>query len=144
MEKLYTIERARMLDQEDPLASFRDEFVINDPSIVYLDGNSLGRLPEKTAAYMERTIREQWGERLIRSWNEGWYKQSARLGKKIAQIIGAHPEEVIVSDSTSVNLYKLAYGAMKVKAGRTDIISDDMNFPSDLYVIQGPTGFPRI
>ncbi len=137
MEKLYTIEHARMLDQEDPLASFRSEFVIKDPSIVYLDGNSLGRLPEKTASYMESAIREQWGERLIRSWNEGWYKQSARLGKKIAQIIGAHPEEVIISDSTSVNLYKLAYGALKSKEGRADIISDDMNFPSDLYVMQG-------
>ena len=137
MDKIYTIEHARMLDLEDPLASFRAEFVIKDPSIVYLDGNSLGRLPEKTASYMESAIREQWGERLIRSWNEGWYKQSARLGKKIAQIIGAHPEEVIISDSTSVNLYKLAYGALKIKEGRADIISDDMNFPSDLYVMQG-------
>ena len=111
----FTIEHARMLDRDDPLASFRDEFVIKDPSIVYLDGNSLGRLPEKTADYMESAIREQWGDRLIRSWNEGWYKQSARLGKKIAQIIGAHPEEVIISDSTSVNLYKLAYGALKAR-----------------------------
>jgi kynureninase len=86
---------------------------------------------------MDTAIREQWGDRLIRSWNEGWYQQSARLGKKIAQIIGAHPDEVIVSDSTSVNLYKLAYGALKLKEKRTEILSDDMNFPSDLYVLQG-------
>jgi kynureninase len=137
MEKPFTIEHARMLDRDDPLGHFRAEFVIKDPSMVYLDGNSLGRLPEKTVDDMERAVREQWGDRLIRSWNEGWYKQSARLGKKIAQIIGAHPDEVIVSDSTSVNLYKLAYGALKLREGRTEIISDDMNFPSDLYVLQG-------
>ena len=105
--------------------------------MVYLDGNSLGRLPLRSAEYMEHAIRKQWGENLIRSWNEGWYEQSARLGKKIAQLIGAHPDEVIISDSTSVNLYKLAYGALKAREGRTEIISDDMNFPSDLYIMQG-------
>ena len=133
----YTIEQARKLDREDPLAHFKEEFVIRDPSIVYLDGNSLGRLPEKTVEYLEHTVREQWGERLIRSWNEGWYQQSLRLGKKIAQIIGAHPDEVIISDSTSVNLYKLAYAALKAREGKKDIISDDMNFPTDLYILQG-------
>lgn len=137
MGNLYTIEHARMLDRDDPLGGFREDFVIKDPSVIYMDGNSLGRLPEKTVEYMESAIREQWGERLIRSWNEGWYNQSARLGKKIAQIIGAHPDEVIISDSTSVNLYKLAYGALRIRGGRTEIISDDMNFPSDLYILQG-------
>jgi kynureninase len=134
---LFTIEQARQLDREDPLGPFRKQFVINESNVVYLDGNSLGRLPGKTAEYMEVTIMEQWGTRLIRSWNEGWYNQSARLGRKIAQIIGAHPDEVIVSDSTSVNLYKLCYGALKAREGKTDIISDDMNFPSDLYILQG-------
>jgi len=132
-----SIEHARRLDRDDPIRPFRREFVINDPSVIYLDGNSLGRLPEKTVEYMDNAIREQWGERLIRSWNEGWYNQSVRLGRKVAQIIGAHPDEVIVSDSTSVNLYKLVFGALKLKEGRTEIISDDMNFPSDLYIIQG-------
>ena len=140
MDNLYTIEHARMLDRDDPLGHFRQDFVIKDPSIVYLDGNSLGRLPEKTVEFMENAIREQWGERLIRSWNEGWYNQSVRLGKKIAQIIGAHPDEVIISDSTSVNLYKLAFGALKAREGKTEIISDDMNFPSDLYILQGLIG----
>ncbi len=133
----YTLEYARALDRDDPLSSYRSEFVIDDPSMIYLDGNSLGRLPFKTVESMERAIREQWGNKLIRSWNEGWYMQSARLGKKIAQIIGAHPDEVIVSDSTSVNLYKLAYGALRARVGKTEIISDDMNFPSDLYILQG-------
>ena len=137
MDNLYTIEHARALDRDDQLGRFRREFVIKDPSMVYLDGNSLGRQPLKTAAYMERVIREQWGEKLIQSWNESWYLQSTRLGEKIARIIGAHPDEVIVSDSTSVNLYKLAFGALKAKKGRTEIISDDMNFPSDLYIMQG-------
>ena len=137
MSDMYTLEYARMMDRDDPLKHFRQRFVIRDPSLIYLDGNSLGRLPRVTADHMETAIKEQWGERLIRSWNEGWYQQSARLGKKIAQIIGAHPDEVIVSDSTSVNLYKLAYGALKLKEERSEILSDDMNFPSDLYILQG-------
>jgi len=128
---------ARALDSNDPLKGFRKQFVISDPSLIYLDGNSLGRLPLKTVKYMDNTIQEQWGDRLIRSWNEGWYQQSFRLGKKIAQIIGAHPEEVIVSDSTSINLYKLLYGTLKLMNGKKEIISDDMNFPSDLYIMQG-------
>jgi len=137
MDHLFTIEYARVLDRDDPLGRYRQDFFIKDPTMVYLDGNSLGRLPLKTAEQMERTIMEQWGEKLIRSWNEGWYEQSTRLGKKIAHIVGAQPDEVIVSDSTSVNLYKLAYGALKAREGRKEIISDDMNFPSDLYVMQG-------
>ena len=132
-----TLEYARELDRKDPLAHFRQEFVIRDPSLIYLDGNSLGRLPVKSAEAIERTVREQWGEQLIRGWNQGWYSQSARLGAVIAGIIGAQPDEVIVSDSTSVNLYKLAFGALRIMEGRTEIISDDLNFPSDLYILQG-------
>ena len=137
MSDQYSIAHARSLDQSDPLKAFRDRFVIKDPSLIYLDGNSLGRLPVDSVDVLDNVIGKQWGERLIRSWNEGWYQQSVRLGKKIAQIIGAHPDEVIVSDCTSVNLYKLAYGVLKIMGGRNEIISDDMNFPSDLYVLQG-------
>ncbi len=133
----YSLSEARDLDQQDLLRTFRELFVISERSLIYLDGNSLGRLPMKTEEYMNNAIRDQWGTRLIRSWNEGWYHQSVRLGKKIAQIIGARPDEVIVSDSTSVNLFKLAYGALKIMEGRREIISDDMNFPTDLYVLQG-------
>ena len=133
----YSLSHARLLDKQDPLKSFRERFVITDPFLIYLDGNSLGRLPLGTVKYLDKAIKEQWGDRLIRSWNEGWYQQSMRLGKKIAQIIGARADEVILSDSTSVNLYKLAYGALKLQEGRADIISDDLNFPSDLYVLQG-------
>ncbi|MEN8156835.1 MAG: kynureninase [Bacteroidota bacterium] len=137
MESPYSLSHAQSLDQKDPLKSFRERFVIGDPSLIYLNGNSLGRLPAETVRSMERAVREEWGDRLVRSWNERWYGQSMQLGKKIARIIGARPDEVIVSDSTSVNLYKLAYGALKLMEGRGEIISDDMNFPSDLYVLQG-------
>lgn len=137
MTEPYTLSYARSLDEQDPLRPFRKRFMIKNSSLIYLDGNSLGRLPSETVRYLDTTIREQWGERLVRSWNEGWYQQSMRLGKKIAQIIGARSDEVILSDSTSVNLYKLAYGALKIQEGRSEIISDDMNFPSDLYVLQG-------
>jgi len=137
MSEQFSKSYARSLDSSDPLKDYRNQFIISDPSLIYLDGNSLGRLPKKTADYMDHNIKEQWGDRLIRSWNEGWYQQSFRLGRKIAQIIGAHPEEVIVSDSTSINLYKLLYGALKLMDGKRVIISDDMNFPSDLYIMQG-------
>lgn len=137
MHDPYTIERARDLDREDPLARFKQEFMIKDPAMIYLDGNSLGRLPRQTAEHLEHTIGTQWGESLIRSWNDNWYDQAARLGKKIAGLIGAHPDEVIVSDSTSINLYKLAYAALKARENKTEIISDEMNFPTDLYILQG-------
>jgi len=140
MSELFSIAEARELDREDPLKTYRDRFVIADPRQIYLDGNSLGRLPKESIATFDLAIRHQWGDRLVRSWNEGWYKQSMRLGKKIAQIIGAAPDEVIVSDNTSVNLYKLAYGALKLKEGKREIISDDMNFPTDLYILQGLIG----
>jgi len=137
MGNLFTLEYARSLDRDDPLGPFRSEFEIKDSSLVYLDGNSLGRLSSRAVENMEQAIRVEWGENLIQSWNEGWYMQSTRLGKKIARLIGARPDEVIISDSTSVNLYKLAYGALKAREGKTEIISDDMNFPSDLYILQG-------
>lgn len=137
MSEQYSRSYAVELDNQDALKAYRDLFMLKDRSLIYLDGNSLGRLPLKTVDYMDLAIREQWGDRLVRSWNEGWYHQSVRLGKKIAQIIGARPDEVIVSDSTSINLYKLGYGALKMMEGKSEIISDDMNFPSDLYVLQG-------
>jgi kynureninase len=128
---------AAALDAADELAAFRERFVIDDPALIYLDGNSLGRLPKATVALAEQLVREQWGGRLIRSWNEGWFEAPERIGAKIARLIGARPDEVIVADSTSVNLFKLAVAALRAQAGRTRILSDDMNFPSDLYILQG-------
>jgi kynureninase len=137
MARPFTIEQAREMDRQDPLRPYRQDFVMDDPSLVYMDGNSLGRLPLLTAEHLEYAIREQWGRKLIRSWNEHWYDLSVHLGKKIARIIGARPDEVIVSDSTSVNLYKLAFGALIAREGREEIISDQLNFPTDLYILQG-------
>ncbi len=124
-------------DRIDPLAPFRDEFVISDPDLIYLDGNSLGRLPEATRALLRQVVDEEWGDRLIGSWNEGWWDLQLVIGDRIAPIIGASPGEVIVSDSTSVNLYKLAMAAMSQRRDRRTIVTDDLNFPTDLYVLHG-------
>ncbi|HEU4326989.1 MAG TPA: kynureninase [Roseiflexaceae bacterium] len=127
---------AAALDAADPLAHFRQRFVIDD-SVIYLDGNSLGRLPLATAARAEALVGREWAGRLIRGWNEGWFDAPERIGAKIARLIGAQPDEVIVADSTSVNLFKLAVAALRLQRGRTRILSDSMNFPSDLYILQG-------
>jgi kynureninase len=128
---------ATQLDQQDELAPFRQRFIISDPDTIYLDGNSLGRLPVETLATMQTVIGDQWGQRLIRSWNENWIKTPSSLGDKIAQLIGAQPGEVLVSDSTSANLFKLACAALRARPGRPKIVSDALNFPSDLYIFQG-------
>ena len=132
-----SLEEAHRLDAADELAEFRARFVIEDPKLFYLDGNSLGRLPKATVALLQQTVEQQWGERLIRSWNEGWIDAPARIGDKIGQLLGAHPGEVTVADSTTVNLYKLALAAVRAQTGRHKIITDDLNFPSDLYALQG-------
>jgi kynureninase len=125
------------LDARDPLARFRERFVITDPELIYMDGNSLGRLPKTALSLAEDLVQRQWGERLIRSWNEGWFTAPERVGAKIARLIGAQPDEVIIADSTSVNLFKLAVAALRARPGRSRILTDDLNFPSDLYVLQG-------
>lgn len=127
-----------LLDQADPLRDFRSRFVHDDSGLTYLDGNSLGRLPKATVEYLRDVIEQQWGARLIRSWNEGWFDLPERIGGKIARLLGAQANEVIVADSTSVNLYKLALAALQAQqgSGRTLVITDDLNFPSDLYILQ--------
>lgn len=128
---------AAELDAADELASYRDAFVNDEPDLIYLDGNSLGRLPKATIGLAENLVRHQWGGRLIRGWNEGWFEAPERVGAKIAALIGAHPDEVLVADSTSVNLFKLALAALRTSGRPGAILSDDLNFPSDLYVLQG-------
>jgi kynureninase len=128
---------ARDLDEGDELTAFRDRFVISDPNLIYLDGNSLGRLPKRTTAFMQDAIDQQWGERLIRGWNNGWIHSPKELGAKIAQLIGAQADEVLVCEATSINLFKLAVAALRARPERTSIVSDELNFPSDLYILQG-------
>jgi len=131
------LQHAQQLDRQDELAKFRDQFVHDDPELIYLDGNSLGPLPQRTIAMLRGTIEHQWGQRLIRSWNENWFAAPQRVAAKIAELIGADEDEVIVSDSTSVNLYKLVLATLQARAPRSKMVSDELNFPSDLYVLEG-------
>jgi kynureninase len=131
------LDHALQLDAQDPLAPFRAEFVVDDPTLIYLDGNSLGRLPKRTAELVKEVVDHQWGQRLIRGWGEGWFTAPQRIGGKIARLIGAQPDEVLVADSTSVNIYKLVMAALAARPGRRKIITDDLNFPSDMYLLQG-------
>src|SRR5258705_10940626 len=105
------------LDAADPLASFRDRFVVADPALVYLDGNSLGRLPQATVDRLGAVIEREWGGELVRGWNH-WVDEPRRVGDLLAtEILGARPGEGIVSDSTTVNLYKPASAALAARAG---------------------------
>ncbi|MBN1302536.1 MAG: kynureninase [Melioribacteraceae bacterium] len=132
-----SVDFAKHLDQNDALASCRSEFFYADENIIYLDGNSLGRLPLKSKSKLDEVINLQWGERLIRSWNEKWLDMPKKAAHKIAGIIGAEPEEVLICDSTSINLYKLVLAALHYQPDRKSIVSDELNFPSDLYIFQG-------
>ncbi|WP_156863978.1 kynureninase [Casimicrobium huifangae] len=125
------------------LAGFRDQFVIPD-GVIYLDGNSLGVLPKAAITAVRRTVEEEWGQGLIRSWNTAdWVNAPRRCGDKIARLIGADAGEVIACDSTSLNLFKALVTALQLQslrpdaAGRNVIVSDIDNFPTDLYIAQG-------
>lgn len=131
------LEQAKALDATDDLAPFRHRFEMPDPRLIYLDGNSLGRLPKTTHARLQGLIEKEWGDRLIRSWNEGWFDSPQRIGNKIGQLLGARQSEILVADSTSVNLFKLALAAMRFQGKRHKIITDSLNFPSDIYIMQG-------
>ena len=125
------------LDAADPLAPFRDRFVLPE-RVIYLDGNSLGALPRATAARVAEVIGREWGQGLIRSWNEaGWIDLAGRVAAKIATVIGAAEGTVAVGDSTSVNLFKLLGAALKLRPERRVIVSERSNFPTDLYVAEG-------
>ncbi len=99
---------ANELDAKDDLAFFRNEFVISDTNLIYLDGNSLGRLPRRTIDFMKNVIENEWGDRLIRIWNDGWVNSPTELGAKIAKLVGAHADEIIITEATSINLFKFA------------------------------------
>ncbi|MGH2761162.1 MAG: kynureninase [Thermoleophilaceae bacterium] len=125
---------AARLDAADPLASFRDRFVVDDPDVVYLDGNSLGRLPLATRDRLH-ALTDQWGAQLVSAWHE-WIDLPERIGDLLAtEVLGARPGEVIVSDSTTVNLFKLAAAVLDTREGA--IVTDRANFPTDRYVLEG-------
>ncbi len=125
------------LDAADPLSEFRGKFNLTDPGLIYFDGNSLGALPVATIAAIGNTVKTEWGDRLIRSYNDKWWDMPSRVGRRIAALVGAHEDEIIVCDTTSVNMFKLAIGALRLMEGRKKIVSDEMNFPSDIYILQG-------
>jgi kynureninase len=131
---------AERLDRADPLACFRDRFLLPDPALRYLDGNSLGRLPRATVDRLATAVTEEWGRGLIRSWSS-WMDLPRRVGDLIATgVVGARPGEVVVSDSTTVNLYKLAAAALDARPGRTVVLTSADEFPTDRYVLQGLCG----
>jgi len=130
-------EEALAADADDPLSGHRLRYVSTDPSLIYLDGNSMGRLPQAARGLIDDVVQRQWADRLIRSWNEGWWDLQLELGNLVAPLIGATPGEVIISDSTSVNLFKLATAAVRARPGRHTIVTDDLNFPGDVYVMAG-------
>jgi kynureninase len=127
---------AEALDARDPLRAFRERFVI-DPDVVYLDGNSLGCLPRATVERLER-LATQWGERGGRGWDEGWLDLPLEVGDRLgAAVLGAAPGQVVVGDSTTVCFYKLVCAALDARPGRTEIVTDLDNFPTDRYVLEG-------
>jgi len=128
---------ALQLDAQDKLASFREAFLIDDPNLVYLDGNSLGRLPKAAIERAKKIVEEEWGRDLIRGWNKGWWEAPSRVGDKIGKIIGAAEGQTLVGDTVSLDLFKLATAALMLQPNKTRIITDTFNFPSDLYVLQG-------
>jgi kynureninase len=129
------------LDASDPLAAFRDRFLIPD-GVIYMNGNSLGPLSRDAKERMDYVVSNEWGNELIRGWNSaGWYELPWRLGDKIGRLIGAASGETVVCDSTSVNLFKAVAAAFSMRPGRNKIVTEAGNFPTDLYILDGLRGF---
>jgi len=129
---------AEQLDADDVLAELRARFLVPDPELVYLDGNSLGRPPLDTLDAVAAVLRDEWGGGLIGSWNERWYDGPGRVGDLIGrELVGAAPGQVVVADSTTVNFFKLAAAALDGARDRRLVVTDRHNFPTDRYVLEG-------
>lgn len=129
------------LDAGDPLRRFRDEFQLRE-GLIYLDGNSLGALPKAAVTRVNQAVTEEWGEGLITSWlGAEWVSAPRRIGDKIASILGAEAGEIVAADSTSVNLFKALCAALSLRPGRSVILSERTNFPTDVYMMQGIEAF---
>ena len=135
--KMITRQDCQNLDQQDPLADARNEFSLAD-DLIYLDGNSLGAMPRQALSQAYQTIEQQWGLGLIQSWNDaGWFDLPYQLGDRVAQLIGAAAGEVVVTDSTSINLYKALAPALQLRPNRKVIVLESSNFPTNNYITQG-------
>ncbi|OWW22312.1 kynureninase [Noviherbaspirillum denitrificans] len=133
------------LDAQDQLAALREQFALPD-GVIYLDGNSLGARPKKSLERVREVLAQEWGDDLIRSWNKaGWFDLPLRLGDKLAPLVGAGPGEIAVTDTTSLNLFKVLAGALHIQAGKPEtagrrtIVTERSNFPTDVYMAQGLT-----
>ena len=136
-----TLQDCKAMDSRDPLRELRRLFTLPE-GVIYLDGNSLGAMPRSAVQRVAKTVSEEWGQGLIRSWNTAdWFTLPQRLGDKIALLVGAKPGEVVATDSTSINLYKVLSAALKIAAQRdpkrTVVVSERSNFPTDLYIAEG-------
>jgi len=138
---MITLSDCIRLDKNDPMAALRDQFAL-PPNVIYLDGNSLGAQPKSASVRASQVIGQEWGNDLIRSWNSaGWFDLPSRLGSLFAPIIGANPNEVVITDTTSINLFKALSVALQIQEKRyphkKNIVSERHNFPTDLYIAQG-------
>ena len=130
------LKRAEYLDNQDYLKSFRTYFQ-HTPNEIYLDGNSIGKLPLQVKEDIKQAVESQWGQNLIRSWNDHWLDLTTRLENKLAQLLGADLKEIKVGESTSVNLYKLIHALLSSKITPKNLLTDSLNFPTDIYVMEG-------
>ena len=121
----------------DPLAEFRDRF-LDDGSTIYLDGNSMGRLPKAAVPRLREMAENEWGRILVRGWTEsGWMESPLRVGDRVGELIGAAPGEVLIADTTSVGLFRLITAVMRARPDRRVIVTERSNFPTDLYIASG-------
>lgn len=141
MTEMLVADDVAALDAADPLAPFRDRFQLRD-NLIYLDGNSLGALPKATAGRVADVIAREWGDGLITSWlGAEWSTAPRRIGDKIARLLGANSGEIIATDSTSVNIFKALTAALSLRPGRSTLLSERTNFPTDVYMMQGIEAF---
>ncbi|MGH1564839.1 kynureninase [Mumia sp. DW29H23] len=132
-----TLDDAVALDQKDPLARFREEFLRAEDPVAYLDGNSLGRPPLRTLQRVEEVLRREWGERLIRSWEDGWLDLPEQVGDRLAAAcLGAAPGQTVIAESTSVNLFKVVNAGCDLRPDRDEIVATDTDFPTDRYLVE--------
>ncbi len=137
MSALPDLAAAEAMDAADPLRAFRDRFILPD-DVIYLDGNSLGAASPAVLAELRKAAAEEWGQGLIRSWNTaGWFDLPVELGDRIGRLVGAAPGQTVVSDTTSINIYKALHAALALRPGRHVIAAEGSSFPTDLYMAEG-------
>jgi len=133
-----SLDKAEFLDQNDPLSRYRNRF-FHPENEIYFDGNSLGKMPIAAQYQLHKTIDEQWGKGLIGSWNNHWIDLPSRIAEKYSQLLGAKKDEIIIGESTSVRLYQSIHALLESNLYPKQLVTDTLNFPSDLYILDGLT-----